>query len=106
MASGFSRTWNWRCDVKVRTGGRPRSSSLCLLAFLPLFVLAGATRTGGADQGLCGAAERRTLVTAIDTATGTVARHSPVGAGPREGGHHPRRHPRLRGQQRAPTPSR
>jgi YVTN family beta-propeller protein len=67
--------------VKERIGGRPRTSSLCALAWLPLFVLVGATRTEAQTKAYV-AQPNQNLVTVIDTATGTAAGTVAVGTGP------------------------
>ena len=75
---GFTKR---RYPVKLRLGRRPRTSSLCILAFLPLFVVAGATRTEAQTKAYV-AHPGANLVTVIDTATGAVAGTIAVGAGP------------------------
>ena len=79
------RLMNWRCHVKMGIGGRPRSSSVCALALLPLFVFmqgaAGATRTEAQTKAYVAQPGANT-VTVIDTATGTVTATLPVGAAP------------------------
>ena len=67
--------------MKVRTGSRPRTSVLCALALLPLFVAAGAARTEAQTKAYV-VHPGENLVTVIDTATGTVAGTLPVGTGP------------------------
>jgi YVTN family beta-propeller protein len=62
-------------------GGRPRRSSFRALAWFPLLLMAGATRTEAQTKTYV-AHPGENLVTVIDTATGTVARTVPVGAGP------------------------
>ena len=67
--------------MKLRIGGRPRSFCLCALALLPLFVVAGATRSEAQTKAYV-AHPSANLVTVIDTATGTVAGTVPVGTSP------------------------
>ena len=67
--------------MKVRLGGRSRTSSVSALAMLTLFVVAGATRTEAQTKAYV-AHPGVNLVTVIDTATGTVVGALPVGTGP------------------------
>ena len=67
--------------MKVRTGSQPRTSTLCALALLPLFVAAGATRTEAQTKAYV-VHPGENLVTVIDTATGAVAGTLQVGTDP------------------------
>ena len=67
--------------MKLRIGGRPRTSSLCALALLPLLVVAGATRTEAQTKAYV-ANPGANLVTVIDTASGAVAGTVAVGVSP------------------------
>ncbi len=67
--------------MKVRNGARPRISNLCALALLPLFVLAGATRTEAQTKAYV-ADTAANVVTVIDTATRTAVGTVTVGTHP------------------------
>jgi YVTN family beta-propeller protein len=67
--------------VKVGTGGWRRTSGVCALALLPLFVAAGATRTEAQTKTYV-AHPGANIVTVIDTATATVAGTLAAGAAP------------------------